>query len=72
MPLRSPELYNLAMDPDESYDVAAEHPDVVKEIQGRIEKLIGGFPENIQKAWADNKAKNTAPTPAGQYPRAVK
>jgi arylsulfatase len=69
LPLNPPELYNLALDPDESYDIAAEHPDVVKEIQGRIEKLLAGFPEQIQKAWADNKAKPTAATPAGQYPR---
>jgi hypothetical protein len=68
LPLR-PELYNLEIDPDESYDVAAENPEVVKEIQSRIERLMAGFPENIRKDWADTKAMETAPSPAGQWTR---
>jgi arylsulfatase len=69
LPLSPPELYNLELDPDESYDVAAENPEVVKEMQGRIERLVAGFPAEVQKAWAETKARETGRTPAGQYPR---
>lgn len=48
LPLKHPELYHLPEDPDESYDVAPEHPEIVAEIQARIAKLIPTFPENIQ------------------------
>jgi arylsulfatase len=70
LPLRPVELYNLALDPQESYDVADKHPDVVTEIQRRIDKLLPSFPESIQKAWAEAQAKETEKTPAGQWPRA--
>src|SRR5262249_34470049 len=44
LPLSSPELYDLTNDPDESYDVAPEHPQVVKQILGPIEPLMKTFP----------------------------
>lgn len=69
LPLPRPELYDLVRDPDESYDVAPENPEVVREIQGRIERLMEGFPENIRKAYAETKAKKVAPTAAGHVPR---
>jgi arylsulfatase len=69
LPLHPPELYNLSVDPDESYNQAAEHPDIVKEIESRIAKLLPTFPEAIQRAWTETQAIETAPTPAGQYPR---
>jgi hypothetical protein len=47
--LARPELYNLARDPDESYDVAGENPQIVEEIQRRIKTLLPGFPEQVQK-----------------------
>ena len=52
-----PSLYNLEEDPDESDNVAKNHPEIVAEITGRIEKLIPGFPESVQTAWASIKAK---------------
>jgi len=52
-----PALYNLEEDPAESKNVAKDHPDVVAEITGRVEKLIPGFPETVQTAWAQTKAK---------------
>jgi arylsulfatase len=55
-----PALYNLETDPDESYNAASSHPDVVADITGRVEKLVPGFPEEVQKAWAETKAKWTA------------
>jgi arylsulfatase len=72
LPLRPLELYNLAIDPDESYDVAAENPEIVKEIHGRIERALKTFPEPIRKAWADTQSAPTDPSPAGQWPRAGK
>jgi len=57
LPLQHLELYDLLIDPDESYDVAPENPAVVKEIQGRIERLMEGFPEPIRKAYAETQAR---------------
>ena len=52
-----PALYDLEIDPDESYNAAEDHPDIVAEITGRVERLIPGFPEEVQKAWAETKEK---------------
>jgi arylsulfatase len=69
-PLPKPELYNLAHDPDESYDVAEENPKVVAEMQDRIARMLQTFPEPVQKAWAEQQARKANPnTPAGAYPR---
>ena len=46
---RKPELYNLANDPDESYDVAAENPQIVAQIQDEIAAMLKSFPEEVQK-----------------------
>jgi arylsulfatase A len=68
--LARPELYNLANDPDESYDVASENPQVVDEIQRRIKLLLPGFPEEVQQARAEAQARTSSPeVPAGAYPR---
>ena len=52
-PLASPELYNMEKDPDESYDVAGDFPEVVAEIRRRIERLVQDFPGEVRQAWAD-------------------
>jgi arylsulfatase len=63
------ELYNLTTDPDESYDVAPENPQIVAEIQARITDLIKSFPEPVLKAYAETQSRRTAPnTPIGAYP----
>jgi len=68
--LPKPELYDLANDPDESYDVAGENPQVVAEIQAKIGSMLPAFPEAVQKAYAEAKARPADPgTPAGAYPR---
>ncbi len=72
LPLPSPELYDLLADPDESYDVAAENPAVVAEIQSRIERLIAGFPENVRRAYEETKALPRGSSSVGAVPRAVK
>jgi len=71
--LPRPELYNLADDPDESYDVAPEHPEVVRRIQGQIVAMLKGFPEPVQRAFAEAQGRKTDPgTSAGAYPRPAK
>jgi arylsulfatase A len=68
--LPRPELYNLEADPNESYDAAIDHPDVVKEIEQDIEALIPTFPENVVKAYAELKANPGSPfTPPGAATR---
>jgi arylsulfatase len=68
--LPKPELYNLASDPDESYDVAPENPQVVAQIEARIAEAIEGFPEPVKKAYADAQARKANPdTPTGSYPQ---
>jgi len=68
--LPRPELYNLETDPDESYDVAPEHPQIVAQIQGQISEMIKTFPEEVQKAYADSQARKVNPaTPVGAWPR---
>jgi hypothetical protein len=68
--LTRPELYNLAIDPQESYDVAPEHPDIVAEIQKRVARLMEQFPETVKAAYAESKARPYSPlTPVGARPR---
>jgi len=69
LPLSQPELYNLDDDPDESYDIAAERPEIVKDLQGRIERLLAGFPEPIQRAYRDTRAMKNQETRAGAVSR---
>jgi arylsulfatase A len=69
LPLRPPELYEIESDPMESYDVATENPSVVKEIQSRVDRLRATFPEEVQKAWMETQARETAVSPTGSLPR---
>ena len=68
--LPKPELYDLGNDPDESYDVATENPQVVAQIQDKISSMLQTFPEEVQKAWAEARERRTNPnTPSGAYPQ---
>ena len=67
--LKNPELYNVVTDPDESYDVAAENPEVVQRILARVEELIKSFPEEIRKQYESQKAGTLSPSPAGAVSR---
>jgi hypothetical protein len=51
LPLSNPELYNLETDSDESYDVAADHPEIVADLLARILKLLPTFPPEVMDAW---------------------
>jgi arylsulfatase A len=67
--LAAPELYDLVSDPDESYDVAAGHAEIVRDMLPQIEKLMQGFPENIVQAWKDQKSRQATKVPAGAIPQ---
>jgi hypothetical protein len=43
----------MSTDIGESYDAAAGHPDVVRDLRQRIAATLKTFPQEIQKANAD-------------------
>jgi arylsulfatase len=65
-------LYDLSKDVDESYDVAPEHPDLVKHLLAHMESALKTFPPQIQQAYAQTKARKTDPSLAGQVPHEAK
>jgi len=72
LPLQKPELYDLVDDPDESYDVAPEHPEIVQNIQARIDRLMAGFPDEIRQAYVVTKSRSNSEVRIGALPRAEK
>ncbi len=68
LPLFEPELYNLERDPDESYNVAAENPQIVADIQQRMQQMLPTFPAEVMAAWQTTMSRRVAPTPAGALP----
>jgi arylsulfatase len=69
--LPNPELYNLVSDPDESYDVADLHPDVVRRMKEKVEAAMRTFPEPIRSDWEETKRRKVSPTPAGALPHSI-
>ncbi len=69
LPLAQPELYDLTTDVDESFDVAAENPEVVKQMLQRLDRMLATFPPEVTQAWAATKARQVAPTATGAVPR---
>ncbi|MBN9614819.1 MAG: sulfatase-like hydrolase/transferase [Acidobacteriales bacterium] len=68
-----PELYNLARDPAESYDIAQLHPGIVAELEKSLEEQIPSFPPEVVKAFTDLKQnKGDITTPPGASPRPYK
>lgn len=68
--LQHPELYNLALDPAESYDVAKFHPELVKELLDELEAQIPSFPPNVVEAYTKLKQnRGDITTPPGASPR---
>jgi len=41
--LERPALYNVGVDPSEKYDVAEQHPEVVRELLGLLESNAAGI-----------------------------
>lgn len=68
--LPKPELYDLARDPEESYDVAPEHPQIVRQILSKIDAMLATFPDPVKQSWAEAKQRRVDPkTPVGAWPR---
>lgn len=70
--LAHPELYDLEADPEESYDIAAEHPDIVQRISRDIEQQVPSFPREVVEAFStlrSNTAQDTTPTGATPRPK---
>lgn len=66
--LRNPELYHVVDDPKESYDVAAEYPDIVKHIQASIRQQLATMPEIVKRHYSDAMQHVSNPwMPAGSY-----
>ena len=68
LPLPNPELYNLEEDPDESYNLAAENPQTVAEIQASIQKLLPTFPVDVINAWNTTMSQQVYGEPDGALP----
>ena len=71
LPLAKSELYDLASDPSESYDVAAENPQVVADLQARIARVMATMPEPIRQAHTEQMRRKATAPPAGSLPRPV-
>jgi len=69
--LPSPELYDLDKDPDESYDVADLHPEVVSQMMAKMDAAMTTFPDNIRKDWEVTKTTKVSPTAAGALPHSI-
>ena len=69
--LPKPELYDLNTDPDESYDVADMHTEIVSQMLAKMEAAMKTFPENIQHDWEVTKTLKVSPTAAGALPHSI-
>jgi arylsulfatase A len=68
LPLPRPELYDVVTDPQESYDCAAEHPDIVAEIRSRVDRIMPTFPPGIIDAWQYTLSQKVADAPVDGLP----
>jgi arylsulfatase A len=69
LPLRQAELYDLAADPDESYDVADAHKEVIEKMQKRMDEIMAGMPEAVRKVHRENLEKKTGGSATGAVTR---
>ncbi len=69
--LPEPELYDLANDPDESYDLAKDRPQIVKELRAKVAKMLTTFPDPVQQAWAAAKEVKSWENRPGANPKIV-
>jgi arylsulfatase A-like enzyme len=51
LPLANPELYNILNDPGETSDLASDYPQIVSDIQARINNLLPSMPNEVQFSW---------------------
>jgi arylsulfatase A len=71
--LPRPELYDLGKDVEESYDVADQHPDVVRALMAELEKEMETFPEAVRASFAAlRKNVGDVATPPGAAVRPIR
>lgn len=64
------ELYNLSVDPTESFDVAKQHPEIVKEIMAEVATQMATMPANVIDAFTKLQTNMAnVSTPPGAAPR---
>jgi arylsulfatase len=68
LPLPKPELYDVVSDPQESYDCASQHPDIVADIRARVDRLIPTFPPGIIDAWQTTLSQKVLDAPVDGLP----
>jgi arylsulfatase A len=68
LPLPQPELYNMNTDPDESYDTAPLHPDIVADIAARVQSKLPTFPADVMNAWTSTMSCQVQSTPVDALP----
>jgi hypothetical protein len=68
LPLPRPELYDLAQDPGESYDVSVDNGQIVADIRARMESLLAGFPAEVMTEWRATAARKVDDVPSGGWP----
>jgi hypothetical protein len=56
------------MDPEESYDVSRDHPDIVASIQSKILAAIPNFPWQVHDSWVATMGQNVTATWDGAPP----
>jgi arylsulfatase A len=68
LPLPSPELYDMEMDPCEGSDCSDDNPDVVAQIKSRILQTLPTFPNEVQAAWNYTMSRRVGYMPSGSLP----
>jgi len=68
LPLMQPELYDVQADPEESYDVAGDHPDIVADIQAKILAALPSFPWQVHDSWVATMNRAVTATWDGAAP----
>lgn len=60
--LENSELYDLANDSGESYDVSSRHPEVVAHLRQRLDAIIPTFPTKVVETYNQLKTTPDSPT----------
>ncbi|HLJ15429.1 MAG TPA: sulfatase-like hydrolase/transferase, partial [Bryobacteraceae bacterium] len=68
LPLPHQELYDVQNDPEESYDAAAQNPQIVADIRARVNQLLPSFPAQVQSAWSTTFSHKVQGTASGELP----
>lgn len=71
--LARPELYDLDLDPAESYDSTKKYPEMVRKLQEYLDEEVKTFGQDVQDEYAAlQKRVASAVTPPGAAPRILK